>query len=358
MSISNIIVPHELREGTKILFVGEAPGEDEEKEGRLFVGKAGQLLERYLGRVGIQRRDASFANLCPRRPQNNQFERHLLNSPELTTGLQELADVINQLKPNIIVALGNWPMFFLTGCQGKEMGSGISLWRGSIVPCHFRGLENYKVLVTYHPSFIVRPEGFGNHPIFMQDLKKVKPESLFPEIRDPIYEAYIDPPNMFELGEEMAEAEWLSVDIETFGASLACVGFSDSIDRGMCLTFENPRSFQLAEEILAGPAKKIFQFGAFDINYLADYYKIKTNNYAFDTFIAAANLEPEFKRGLDFLTSVYTNFRFYKEERKIWKETGNLRTLWEYNIKDCIATYIIAMQQMEELELLYGRKVA
>ena len=59
---------------------------------------------------------------------------------------------------------------------------------------------------------------------------------------------------------------------------------------------------------------------------------------------------PEFNRGLDFLASVYTDFPFYKEDRKKWKEEGDMDILWEYNIKDVIATWIIAAKQMREME--------
>ena len=81
-------------------------------------------------------------------------------------------------------------------------------------------------------------------------------------------------------------------------------------------------------------------------------------NYTYDTYIGAANLMPEFPRGLDFLTSIYTWFPYYKQERKVWKEEGDLDILWNYNIKDIIATYQIAMAQMVELKELYGWEAA
>ena len=95
------------------MLIGEAPGEEEEKEGEPFVGKAGTFLTRYLGRAGLERSDVYFGNLCQRRPLFNEF-RNVLGSDELTTGLQILQDDIKRIKPNVIIALGNWPMYFLS----------------------------------------------------------------------------------------------------------------------------------------------------------------------------------------------------------------------------------------------------
>jgi len=338
----------------KIMFVGEAPGKDEEIEGEPFVGKSGQLLERYLGRIGIQRKNIRLTNLCHYRPGGNKFE-NLLGSEELKAGLAELGEEISKVNPNLIVALGNWPMFYLTGktAEKGKMGTGITSWRGSVV--FGTGIAtSYKVLITYHPAFIIRPQGFGNHPIFLNDLKRAKVESLNPKLEYPEYESFIDPPALGDLTAEMGQAEWLTVDIETFRESLACVGFADSVKRGLCITCENPLGWEPARELLMSPAKKIFQYGTFDINYLKWHYGWEVENYAFDTYIAMANLFPEFPRALEFQTSIYTPFPFYKNERKVHKQTGDLGTLWRYNLKDLIATHWIALEQMKELRELYG----
>jgi uracil-DNA glycosylase family 4 len=342
------------------MLVGEAPGRDEEAEGEPFVGKAGQFISRYFGRAGVPWPQVYRANLCPYRPHKNKFET-LLGTDELQEGLKLLSDTIEKVDPNLIVAAGNWPMWYLTGqkspAQRSKPGSGITSWRGSIMPGigdFVPAAEGRKVLITYHPAYIIRPQGFGWHPVFFIDLQKIKKEMGFPEIKYPEYDSLIDPPNAIEVAEDMMESDWLTIDIETFGDSLACVGITDSIERGLCITFENPGGWFPARALLKSKAKKIFQYGAFDVNYMKHFYDWDTKNYAFDTYIAAANLMPEFPRGLDFLTSIYTPFPFYKEERKTWKNTGEMSSLWDYNIKDIIATHWIAMEQMKELEGLYG----
>jgi hypothetical protein len=298
-----------------------------------------------------------------RRPYKNKFEQ-LLGSNALSNGLEDLSKAIEEVNPNLIVATGNWPMYYLTGhtaTKGKA-GTGITSWRGSVVlgvGDHVPAAEGRKVLITYHPAYIIRPGGFGWHPIFFLDLKRVPIEALSPELQYPEYEMHIDPPDLHRIAHEMSKSEWLTVDIETFGNSIACVGFADSTKRGLCITFENIEGLKVAQDLLANEQRKIFQYGAFDINWMWYHYKWVVNGYlggrGFDTYIASANLLAEFPRGLDFLTSIYTPYPYYKTERKTWKQTGDMTTLWEYNIKDVICTHWIAMDQMKELEALYGK---
>jgi uracil-DNA glycosylase family 4 len=343
-NISSTYVPDEGPDDARILFVGEAPGEDETSERRPFVGRSGQFLERYMGRVGLERDSVKLANLCHYQPPNNQFGK-LLGSSELLEGLGELDRTIERVNPNIIIALGNWSNYYLTGNTSEKggPGTGIMSWRGSVVPgvgTHIPSAEGRKIITTFHPTFVVRAEGFGYHPIFRLDLAKAVRHSSTRDIVYPQYHALIDPPNVWDVVKEMEQAEWLSVDIETFGNRMACCGFADSEGRAMCITTNNPEGFTPAQSLLTSKAKKIFQFGTFDVNYLWKYYSIETRNFTFDTYIAASNLMPEFSKGLAFLASIYTDFPYYKEDRKVWKATGDLSTLWQYNLKDCIATYM------------------
>lgn len=357
MNIGNIYVPSEGNKDAAIFLVGEAPGLDEEEARRPFVGASGQFLERYLGRCGLNRSELYFSNLSKYRPKGNRFE-YLLDTTELQESIEELRAEIEEVDPHVIVALGNWPLWFLTGLKSDkknaERGTGISIWRGSTVPCKL--VEGHKVTITYHPAFVIRPNGYENHPIFESDLRRVVHESFSKALQYPQYRANIDPSSdrIDEFVDRYINAEWLSVDIETFGPKLACIGFADGVGEATCLTvLHEERNWDAARAILAGPAKKIFQYGVFDINYLKWYYGWETQNFAWDTYVAQNNLNPGFPKGLDFLASIYTQFPYYKSERKDWKsweKRGNLDTLWRYNLKDVIATYMIAIQQMEEAQ--------
>lgn len=346
----------------RIMFIGEAPGKDEEEKGRPFIGTSGQLLTSYLGRRRLSRDEVFLTNLCKYRPSKNDF-KNLLQTEELTSGLEELKQEILTFNPTVIVALGNWPLYYLTGKCGTKnnkpiAGTGIMSYRGSVLPNTLIP-GGPKVLATFHPAFIVRAQGFGWHPVFDTDIGRAREHSHFPELGYPEYTSYINPDQgvLSELVDEMIQSPIVSIDIETFGSTLACVGFTSSEKWGLCLTYEANYAWEVSRYLLQHPVEKMFQFGAFDVNWLKNLYKWETAGYGgskgWDTFIAAASLMPEFPRGLDFLTSIYTPFPYYKTERKDWKETGDLNTLWEYNIKDVIATLMIGKAQMQELKEIW-----
>ena len=338
----------------KIMIVGEAPGADEEVAREPFVGKAGQLLTRFLESVGLMRTEVYLTNLCKHRPQSNKF-KNLLETDELKVGLEELASEIKTVNPTVILAAGGWPLYYLTGQHGSKPGEGILLWRGSVLP-NTLVPDGPKVLATVHPSFILRT--WSQHPIFHFDLKRLVRNSQFPEIRYPIYHSMINPSP-----EETATIvdrliakppKIITCDIETHGAGrLACIGFGWREENGdlsgLCVGGSHA-SLSEASRLYGAAVPLYFQFGTYDINWLRFFLQWHVGNYAGDTFIAAASLMPSFKRGLDFLTSIYTDFPYYKEERKDWHESGDLNTLYEYNIKDVIATLIIAEEQAKELE--------
>lgn len=365
----------------RIMFVGEAPGSYENATGRPFVSHsvaqeeeielrtntAGSLLERYLGRVRIRRSEVFLTNLSKHRPspKSNKFEI-LLNTNTLKEGLEELSAEIERVNPHLIVALGNWPMYFLTGSTASKgkMGTGIMTWRGSVIPGigdHVPAAKGRKVMITLHPAFIIRPAGFGWHPVFFNDIKRVPKLAESPDIKYPFYEAYVDPPNVIDIAHEMSKSEWLTVDIETFGNTLACVGFADSAERGLCITYGASDGWEIAKGLLSSQQRKIFQYAAFDVNYMWWHYGWETVGYVpteghpggHDTYIASANLLAELPKSLEFQTSIYTPFPYYKEDRKRWKKAGDLSILWDYNLKDVIATHWIAMEQLPELKDWY-----
>jgi DNA polymerase len=195
-------------------FVGEAPGGEEAARGSPFIGRAGDLLIRYLERNRASRNSVYLANLCRYRPPRNKFEA-LLNTPQLEEGLAELQSEIERVNPNCIIALGSWPLYYLTGLSGKSPGTGILKWRGSRVTSLPRW-GSRKVFASMHPSYILR--AWGMNPVFNLDIKHALEDAEYPELRRPEYEQHIDPePDvLYDLVHKAQSAEWISVDIETF----------------------------------------------------------------------------------------------------------------------------------------------
>jgi len=369
MTIGTQRVPFEGPDSYDIMAIGEAPGAEEQGQGRPFVGRSGQLLERYLERNLISRREVKLANLSKYRPgtNHNRFEA-LIGSSQLEDGLDELAEEINRVRPNVIVALGNWPLWHLTGCCGldkgkKKPGSGIFLYRGSRLPALERfGGGDQKVFVSLHPAYITRVWGWN--PVFNLDLIHAVEDSKYPELNYPEYEEYIDPDpsTLYDLVHESLSADWISCDIETFpNQQYSCVGWAYSNKgtmKGVCITFERPDLARFAKEVWESDTPKILQFATYDAPFMSRFYQWELGGYydgvGWDTYVASASLLPDFPRGLDFLVSIHTRFSYYKSDRKVWKQEGDMNILWRYNIKDTVGTHAVAMEQMGQMKELFG----
>lgn len=126
----------------EVVFIGEAPGEEEDRSGRPFVGRAGQLLDRILASVEIDRDDVYITNMVKFRPPGNRAPK-----PEETeASLPLLLDQIRLIRPQVIVTLGNVPtQWFL---RTKD---GITRTRGRWASWH--GL---RVFPMYHPAYLLR----------------------------------------------------------------------------------------------------------------------------------------------------------------------------------------------------------
>lgn len=351
MPISRVQVPFEGPKSANIYFVGEAPGSDETDARRPFVGVSGLKLRNCFGRNGISEDSVRLANLCQYQPPGNKFEA-LLRTRELEAGIEELTSELREFRPNVIAALGNWPLYYLTGQRGKKAaGTGIGKWRGSILPCILPGCEGLKVIATYHPAFIVRNP--STYPVFDTDIKRIAGDRHFPELRHPERRFILDP-RKEELDawvERLCSSEYLAVDIETVKRTsrILCIGFSPDPLTSVVIPLtgvEFNRSSAVAE-ILSSKAKKIFHNGGtFDIPIL-ELNGFRTNEYYWDTMVVQHNMWAELPKSLDYLASVYTRQPYYKtagraeipEDAKGWSEKFDRRALWEYNGTDTGCTF-------------------
>lgn len=355
----SIFVPNEGPLDAKIAFIAEAPGSDEEKEGRLLIGASGNKWEIVLGRNGISRDTIFAGNLFNYRPENNKFER-LVGQPELYACINTLYDYLREHKPTIICTMGNWPLYFFTGKKGKKPGTGILNWRGSIMTSNVVGLEDVKVIPTVHPAAILRSSSL--YPIFDADIKRVIQDSAFPELRLPERKFIIAPKHdeLLYWTEELLKADKLAVDIENVRNSshIMCVGFASSAKLGVCI--ENSENDSITRDclwrLLSSPIPKIFHFGTHDTEVLrANGYEV--NNYWWDTIIGQHVMWPELPRSLAYLTSIYTREPYYKDEvkeedsdTKSWSAKMDRPRLYRYNCKDICVTYEIQEAQAQEMK--------
>jgi uracil-DNA glycosylase family 4 len=141
-----------------LMFVGEAPGGDEDIQGIPFVGRAGQLLTKMINAIQIERDDVYIANVIKCRPPQNRNPE----PDEVETCEPFLFQQIDAIKPKVIVALGSFAAKTLLRSQDS-----ISRLRGRVYD--FRGT---KVIPTFHPSFLLRSPDRKRDA--WEDLKKAR----------------------------------------------------------------------------------------------------------------------------------------------------------------------------------------
>ena len=151
-------VPGQGHPQAKIIFVGEAPGRDEDLQGLPFVGRAGQLLTKIIESIGLTRQEVFICNVLKCRPPNNRAPA----PDEVVNCSPFLKRQIELIKPKIICALGNH------ACQALlRTEKGISQLRGT-----FQEYEGTPVLCTYHPAYLLRNPSEKRK--VWEDMKKIR----------------------------------------------------------------------------------------------------------------------------------------------------------------------------------------
>ena len=140
-----------------LMFVGEAPGAEEEKQRKPFVGPAGRKLDQIIGAMGLKRDDVYISNIVKFRPKKGDgrmqgTSNRKPDTAEMEASVQYIRREIEVVRPKAIVALGG------TAAEGLlEVAGSVSSMRDKIHDFH-----GIPVVVTYHPSFLLRQEGDGD----------------------------------------------------------------------------------------------------------------------------------------------------------------------------------------------------
>jgi DNA polymerase len=326
-----------------ITIIGEAYGAEEERKRSPFVGASGWELTRMLDEAGIARGDCFLTNVFNLRPAGNKIEElcgekkeGIKGYPALVRGkyvrkeflpeLERLGDEILERDPNIIICLGNTPLWALTG------NTGISKLRGTTTTST-HCVSGYKCLPTYHPAAVIRK--WELRSIVVIDFAKALRESAFPEIHRPHRQIFI-PETLEDINDffirHLPECTALAVDIETSGGRITCIGFAPTRETAMVIPIVNKRRkggnhwsdgptehciWQAIRRVLSSPMPaKIFQNGLYDISFLWRAYGIGVRGAEEDTMLLHHALYPESLKGLGFLGSIYCDEGAWKGMRK------------------------------------------
>src|SRR3990167_10162303 len=168
----------------RLAIVGMAPASEEVIQGKPFVGTAGRILNMALQANHVSRDDVYVTNVLefPIKVGSSIFD---LPPSVYQPEVDRLHEELKTVNPNVVMALGDEPMFFLTGKHG------IMKWRGSILPCEH--LPGVKCIPSTHPAWISRGN-FKWLPIFEHiDLKRALADSKFKEFNLPKRDALTGP---------------------------------------------------------------------------------------------------------------------------------------------------------------------
>lgn len=154
------VVPGEGSLNAELVFVGEAPGRDEDIQGRPFIGKAGQLLTKIINAMNFKREDVYITNIVKCRPPENRNP----HKEEIRECCGYLLAQLELIKPRVIVTLGKVAADFFI-----RSTSGMTALRGN-----FHEFENIQVMPTFHPSYLIRNEGNKEiRKMVWEDMQKV-----------------------------------------------------------------------------------------------------------------------------------------------------------------------------------------
>jgi uracil-DNA glycosylase len=356
-----------------LFFVGEAWGENESRTQAAFCGHSGLELLRMLSDarlIELTSADRGFINDFYKRgdpqsvnsiwglhadefirtnvfnihPPANRIEWFCGSKAEGIAGypllmpskyvssqyqpqLDRLGDEILAADPNLIIALGNTALWALCGRTGIKTLRGTTQLTTHLV-------SGFKLLATYHPAAVLRQ--WELRPTTVMDLAKAGRENAFADIRRPACEIWIEPsiPDIERfINDHILGCDILSVDIETSGRRITCIGFAPSDSRAIVIPFDDARNptgsfwpdlqsevsaWKIVRRVLTDPAiPKLFQNGLYDIAFLWRVYGIGVRNASEDTMLLSHALQPESLKGLAYLGSIYTDHGPWKSERKV-----------------------------------------
>lgn len=361
-----------------------------------FVGESGQDLDRIIAEAGLPSNEFFFTNVVNEQPYGNEMTRFFYSNaevkskkleplrglyprPNVLAGLAKLRELIDILKPKLIIGFGNYALwalteasFNITNSEGFKVPSGISSWRGSQL---FTSPEfgSIPFLPTYHPAAALRT--YPWRYMIVHDLKARASKILAGmSWKEPPLDFTVRP--SFEqttqflqntLCQVQSAPTRIVLDLETRAEHIACCGLALSKTSAFCTPFmqigtpcnywsitEESFIVSLFRSILLHPNCILEgQNLLYDVQYLFSEWGI-IPRIDFDSMIAhhvcfpgggdpsspKAALMGVQQKSLANLSSLYCEHHYYwKDEGKNWESAFSEEQLWTYNCRDCVKTF-------------------
>lgn len=354
-NVSDIFVPHIGPEYADILILGDAPTSDDTTCLRPFSGKIGELLDVALDTIGVSRDECRLGNILNYQPAKDEYKR-AFGSRQMEESRAYIEAYLKGTRPDgtprhrIILACGDLALNFLLGFDSTDKH------RGSVYD--YRGMP----VMPLYPLAYCRWDGAKAHTLTI-DLQKAK-RVIEHGFSEPDFKYVIDP-DIFQLEgimEIIRNSPLVTADIETKMHSnyIRCIQFAWSATEAVCIYNDapyvegavtvGPTFRRVVSEVLESEKiEKVFHNGMFDTIILEE-NNFTVRNYHYDTMYGQFILAPQLPLGLDYLTSIYTNINYYKDDGKGTSDRIDRKKLGTYGCKDVSATWISREAQLKEFE--------
>ncbi len=330
----------------RIFLVGEAFGEQEERQGQPFVGTSGHELNRMLQEAGLLRSDCYVSNVVNARPPHNDIGAWIPTKkkdiksnfvewggkvvhPCVVEGIAQLKQEINLVNPQLIITFGNTPLWALTGADG------VMKWRGSLLD-----YEGTRLIPTIHPAAVLRQWEFRSQVV--HDLRRAARELTSP-VKEPERNFKIRPSFnevldvLQGLTLEVAEGPlWLDLDIETKPNQISCLGLSWSRTEALIIPFvsRTDRNGYWSEEeealivyalyrlLTHSNCRVRWQNGLYDAQYVHRLWHF-IPRHGQDTMVSWHVMFAGQKKSLDYQASLLCDWYVqWKPDKGVWKNGG------------------------------------
>lgn len=359
-----------------IAIVGEQPDKTAIQTGIPFSGPAGRVLDECLRTLKISRSDCYITNVI--KDLDHPLDYYISYGKDITFSkdglfqLNNLIDELNHTSAKAIICLGWVPLYALL--ERTE----ISKWRGSILQSD--KLPRKWIIPTYHPATTLPSYGKGeykggeykggeylNKLLIQYDIKKaikIISEKDFKKVErnliiQPSFNQVLE--FLLRMKQEGLGGKVVCFDIELMNEEISCISFGTHHQEIMSIPFidhqgpyftmeQEKQVWQSIASILEHPEiSKCGQNVIFDSHLLLRKYGIKTTNLH-DTMVAQKTLLPDYPVGLDFISSIWTDQEYYKDEGKKYFSGGNWPRLWKYNATDSSICAEVLPKQLKELK--------
>lgn len=304
-----------------IMFVGEAPSDEEIIKGEPLVGSAGRVFDAVLRTAGLNRADYYLTNVYNEQAPDDDIGVLRADKEKTAEAFKRLAIEVEEANASVIVPLGPTALWAFTGQNA------ITPFRGSVSAAS-RVKPGVKLVPTFHPSHILQQWKY--FPVVVADIIKAAAEAVKgPKIVYPHLTLNIRP-TLADLAiwkPKLLGADLLSTDIETGWGQITCIGFAPNAKEAICIPFvdfgkptrsywgsieDEMTALRMIEEVLGSDIPKLFQNGPYDVTWISKRWHMVVRNYLHDTRLEHQVLYPELPKDLAFMGASYTDLGAWK----------------------------------------------